>query len=53
VADDVRFQSGASSSSSAAENSSKVQVILAWTFVLVPLAWGFTQTLIKAAVMFK
>ena len=46
--DDVRFQSGAPSSSSAAENSSKPKVILAWTFVLVPLAWGFTQTLIKA-----
>jgi hypothetical protein len=53
VADDVRFQSGATSSSSAAENSSKVLVMLAWTFVLVPLAWGFTQTLIKAATLFQ
>jgi hypothetical protein len=53
VADDVRFQSGVSTSSSAAENSSKALVMLAWTFVLVPLAWGFTQTLMKAAAMFK
>jgi len=53
VADDVRSQRGVSSSSSAAENSSKGLVMLAWTFVLVPLAWGFTQTLIKAAVMFR
>jgi hypothetical protein len=53
VADEVRFQSGASSSHSAAENSGKFRVMLAWTFVLVPLAWGFTQTLIKAAVMFQ
>ena len=53
MADDVRFQSGATSSSSAAENSSKVRVILAWTFVLVPLAWGFTQTLMKAVALFQ
>jgi hypothetical protein len=51
VADDVRMQSA--SASSPAENSSKVQVILAWTFVLVPLAWGLTQTLIKAAALFR
>jgi hypothetical protein len=49
----VRFQSGASSSSSAAENSGKFGVMLAWTFVLVPLAWGFTQTLIKAAALLQ
>jgi hypothetical protein len=51
VADDVRSQSA--SASSKAENSSKVQVILAWTFVLVPLTWGLTQTLIKAAALFQ
>ena len=51
MADDVRFQSG--TASSVAENSSKLLVVLAWTFVLVPLAWGFTQTLMKAVVMFK
>jgi hypothetical protein len=49
VADDARLQSA----SSKAENSSRVQVILAWTFVLVPLAWGLTQTLVKAAAMFQ
>jgi len=27
--------------------------MLSWTFVLVPLAWGFTQTLIKAVVLFQ
>ncbi|MEP7065748.1 MAG: oxalate:formate antiporter [Gemmatimonadota bacterium] len=50
MADDVRLQSP--SASSKAENSNKVQVMLAWTFVLVPLAWGLTQTLIKAAALF-
>ena len=53
MADDVRFQSGGTSASSAAENSSKVLVVLAWTFVLVPLAWGFTQTLMKAVALFQ
>ncbi|MDB4912004.1 MAG: hypothetical protein JWO39_2827 [Gemmatimonadetes bacterium] len=51
MADDVRLQSA--SASSKAENSSKLQVILAWTFVLVPLTWGLTQTLIKAAALFQ
>jgi len=49
LADDARLQS----STSAAENSGKLQVILAWTFVLVPLFWGVTQTLIKSAAMFQ
>jgi hypothetical protein len=49
VADEAKSQSA----SSPAENSSKGQVILAWTFVLVPLFWGVTQTLIKSAVMFR
>ncbi len=53
MADDVRFQSGVTSSNSAAENSGKGGVMLAWTFVLVPLVWGFTQTLIKAAALFQ
>jgi hypothetical protein len=53
VADDVRFSSAVSSASSPAENSGKGRVILSWTFVLVPLAWGFTQTLIKAAALFR
>ncbi|HEV7704241.1 MAG TPA: hypothetical protein VGO46_08100 [Gemmatimonadaceae bacterium] len=53
MADDVRFQGGGTSASSPAEHSSKVLVIFAWTFVLVPLAWGFTQTLIKAAALIQ
>jgi hypothetical protein len=51
VADDVRLQSA--SVNSPAENSSKVLVILAWTFVLVPLAWGVTQTLVKSVAIFR
>ena len=51
MADDVRFQSA--SASSKAENSHKLQVMLAWTFVLVPLAWGVTQTVIKSAALFQ
>ncbi|HEY2897314.1 MAG TPA: hypothetical protein VGJ12_09270 [Gemmatimonadaceae bacterium] len=51
MADDVRMQSA--SASSRAENSSKVLVILAWTFVLVPLAWGVTQTVIKSVAIFR
>jgi hypothetical protein len=49
MADDVRLQSA----SSKAENSSRILVILAWTFVLVPLAWGLTQTLVKAVAIFQ
>jgi hypothetical protein len=51
VADDVRLQSA--SASSKAENSNRLPVILAWTFVLVPLAWGVTQTLIKSVAIFR
>jgi hypothetical protein len=51
VADDVRLQSA--SASSRAENSNKTAVVLAWTFVLVPLAWGVTQTLIKSVAIFR
>ena len=51
MADDVRMQSA--SASSKAENSDKPLVILAWTFLLVPLAWGVTQTLIKTAALFQ
>ena len=51
MAEDVRLQSA--SANSPAENSSKVLVILAWTFVLVPLAWGVTQTLVKSIAIFR
>lgn len=50
MADDVPFQR---QSQVVAENSNKVRVIVAWTFVLVPLFWGVTQTLIKSVVMFR
>ncbi len=48
MADEPKSQSA----SSPAEYSNKGLVILAWAFVLVPLFWGVTQTLIKSAVMF-
>ncbi|MEO8879494.1 MAG: oxalate:formate antiporter [Gemmatimonadaceae bacterium] len=50
MADDVQFQR---QSQVVAENSSKLQVMFAWTFVLVPLFWGITQTLIKSATLLK
>lgn len=31
----------------------KAQTILAWLFVSIPLAWGISQTLIKAMALFK
>ena len=51
MADDVRLQSA--SARARAENSSKFAVILAWTFVLVPLVWGVSQTLIKSVAIFR
>jgi hypothetical protein len=51
MVDDVRLQSASASSKS--ENSNRLPVILAWTFVLVPLAWGVTQTLIKSVAIFR
>jgi hypothetical protein len=51
VADDARMQSA--TAGSRAENSNKLQVILAWTFVLVPLTWGVMQTLVKSAAIFR
>jgi hypothetical protein len=53
VADDVRFSTASSRATAPAENSNKGQVILSWTFVLVPLAWGFTQTLLKTVALFR
>lgn len=51
MVDEERMPSA--SASSRAENSNKLQVILAWTFVLVPLTWGVTQTLVKSAAIFR
>ena len=39
--------------SNSEEPSSTVSVALAWLFVGVPLAWGVSQTFIKALALFK
>ena len=36
-----------------AEGSSTMAIVLAWLFVGVPLAWGVSQTFIKALTLFK
>ena len=33
--------------------SSPVSVVLAWALVLIPIAWGVSVTIQKAAVLFK
>ena len=33
--------------------ANKIKLVLAWTFVSVPLAWGVYNTLEKAALLFK
>lgn len=33
--------------------ANKVKLVLAWTLVSVPLAWGVYNTLIKAASLFQ
>lgn len=35
------------------EASSTMSVVLAWLFVGVPLAWGVSQTFIKALALFQ
>lgn len=35
------------------ENSSGLKLAVAWLFVGLPLAWGVTQTFIKALALFK
>lgn len=37
----------------ASENSSVASLLMAWLFVGVPLAWGVSQTFIKALALFK
>jgi len=29
------------------------KIVLAWVFVLIPLAWGVTQTLLKSFDLFR
>lgn len=33
--------------------ANKIKLVLAWTFVSVPLLWGVFNTLEKAALLFK
>jgi hypothetical protein len=35
------------------EPTSTTSVVLAWLFVGIPLAWGVSQTFIKALALFK
>jgi hypothetical protein len=50
MADDVRFQRA---NEVPAQNGASALVVLAWLFVLVPLLWGVTQTLVKSVALFK
>lgn len=45
-------QSNASASTNT-ETSSTGSVVLAWLFVGIPLAWGVSQTFIKALALFQ
>ncbi|HUU66372.1 MAG TPA: hypothetical protein VMW57_03705 [Methyloceanibacter sp.] len=36
-----------------ASGANKVKLILAWTFVGIPLLWGVYNTLAKAVLLFK
>jgi hypothetical protein len=49
MADDARFQRPAESST----RPGMWKLWIAWPFVLIPLLLGFSQTVIKAAAMFK
>ncbi len=42
-----------SSASSAADTGTGGSAVLAWLFVGIPLAWGVSQTFIKALTLFK
>ena len=41
------------SSATSTEPSSGMALALAWLFVGIPLAWGVSQTFIKALALFK
>ncbi|MCI1190109.1 hypothetical protein MON38_22010 [Hymenobacter sp. DH14] len=41
------------STSAPAESGAGGSVVLAWLFVGIPLAWGVSQTFIKALALFK
>lgn len=42
-----------SSSAPAEQSTTSLSVVLAWLYVGVPLAWGVSQTIIKALALFK
>ena len=42
-----------STPASSAESGAGGSVVLAWLFVGIPLAWGVSQTFIKALALFK
>ncbi len=49
MADDVRFQRA----SEARATVDTWKLFIAWPFVLIPLLWGVTQTVIKSAALFR
>ena len=46
-------QSNSPTNPNAADTGSGGSVVLAWLFVGLPLAWGVSQTFIKALTLFK
>jgi hypothetical protein len=46
-------QPNSSTSATSAESGPGGSVVLAWLFVGLPLAWGVSQTFIKALALFK
>jgi hypothetical protein len=49
MADDVRFERPVNEP----EHTDTWKLWIAWPFVLIPLLLGFSQTVIKAAAMFR
>ncbi|UYZ62441.1 MFS transporter small subunit [Hymenobacter weizhouensis] len=47
------MQPTSSSTPTAQEPTSGLSLALAWLYVGVPLAWGVSQTIIKALALFK
>ena len=46
-------QAPSSSSTAPAEPSASGSTFLAWLYVGIPLAWGVSQTFVKALTLFK
>jgi hypothetical protein len=45
--------SGARATSAPTDGAVDVRLVLSWLAVGVPLAWGFSQTIIKASALFR